>query len=183
MKDAAYWIEKLDLKKHPEGGYFRQTYRSAESIEAGALPSRFNAGRPISTAIYYLLDADEFSAFHSLKSDELWHFYSGVAITMHVIDQKRGYSAIRLGSDFEHGEVFQAVVEAGCWFGAAVDNSNHGHASCSCSSCSPPARSPYSLVGCTVAPGFDFSDFRLGDRRKLIERYPEHKAIIEKLSR
>ncbi len=169
VKDAAYWIKKLDLKKHQEGGYFRQTYRSRESIGANALPGRFTAERPISTAIYYLLGADEFSAFHSLKSDELWHFYAGVGLTIHIIDQNGKYSAIRLGSDFDRGEVFQAVVEADCWFGAAGESTL-----CSTS---------YSLVGCTVAPGFDFSDFRLGDRSELIERYPEHKSIIKKFTR
>jgi hypothetical protein len=167
------------------------------------LPGRFTADRqtltdrPISTAIYYLLSADEFSAFHSLKSDELWHFYCGTALTIHIIDQNGEYSAIRLGSDFDRGEVFQAVVEAGCWFGAAVESGYHACTSRACSppasftyspaACTPPIRSAYSpsysLVGCTVAPGFDFSDFRLGDRRELIDRYPKHKAIIERLTR
>jgi len=194
VKDAAYWIKKLNLEKHPEGGYFRQTYRSREAIEASALPGRFTADRQtltdrlISTAIYYLLSADEFSAFHSLKSDELWHFHCGAAVTIHIIDQNGKYSAIRLGSDFDRGEVFQAVVEAGCWFGATVESGDRAQVSCASSppACYPrshPCSAPYSLVGCTVAPGFDFSDFRLGDRRELIERYPEHKTIIEKLTR
>jgi hypothetical protein len=201
VKDAAYWIEKLNLTRHPEGGYFRQTYRSRETIAQSALPGRFSDDRPISTAIYYLLGADEFSAFHSIKSDEVWHFYFGAALTIHIIDQNRKYSRLRLGNESDRGEVFQAVVEAGCWFGATADNSNdptsgylyNGSASVSApapasasvyssadphSACSPA----YSLVGCTVAPGFDFSDFRLGDRADLIERYPEHQAIIEKLT-
>lgn len=174
MKDAVYWIEKLALKKHPEGGHFRQTYRSREIIAPGVLPGRFKGGRPISTAIYYLLSGNEFSAFHCLKSDELWHFYTGTGLTIHVIDLNGTYSRIKLGNDFGHGEVFQAVVEAGCWFGAAVNSDD----ACSYSD----DTRLYSLVGCTVAPGFDFSDFRIGDRKELIELYPEHRTIIEKLT-
>ncbi|MEW6378756.1 MAG: cupin domain-containing protein [bacterium] len=137
-----------------------------------------SSSRPVSTAIYYLLSADEFSAFHSLKSDEMWHFYSGAALAIHIIDNTGKYSQVRLGSDYERGEVFQAVVEAGCWFGAAIDSGG-----ATGSSRAAASGTDYTLVGCTVAPGFDFIDFRLGDRRELIERYPEHTAIIEKLSR
>jgi len=166
IKNAAYWIKKLDLKKHPEGGYFRQTYISKEIIQGNALPNRFIGGHAISTAIYYLLNGNEFSAFHRLKSDELWHFYSGISLTLHVITHHGEYSPINLGNNTDNGEVFQAVVAAGCWFGATVND---------------PLS--YSLVGCTVAPGFSFQDFEIGNRKELIELYPKHKAIIEKLTR
>ncbi|MEW5803427.1 MAG: cupin domain-containing protein [bacterium] len=187
MKDAAYWITKLNLERHPEGGYFRQTYRSRETIAQSALPCRFTADRPISTAIYYLLGADDFSAFHSIKSDELWHFYCGDALTIYTIDQNGKCSHIRLGSDLECGEVFQSVVEAECWFGAAIESGvaagSISHPSRRSRDVSSHAGFGYSLVGCTVAPGFDFCDFRLADRRELLERYPEHRLIIEKLTR
>ena len=117
----------------------------------------------MSTAIYFLLKGDECSRLHRLKSDELWHFYCGSSLTLHIIDQNGTYSHLQLGHD--HGAVFQAVVQAECWFGATVDHSDS-----------------YALVGCTVAPGFDLHDFELGNRNELIEHYPEHKAIIEKLT-
>jgi len=112
IKNAAYWIKKLDLKKHPEGGYFKQTYISKEIIQGNALPNRFIVGHPISTAIYYLLNGNEFSAFHRLKSDELWHFYSGISLTLHVITHHGEYYSINLGNNSDNGEIFQAVIDA-----------------------------------------------------------------------
>jgi len=165
-QNAAYWIQKLQLSEHPEGGYFKETYRSDEFIDGGHLPERFTGARSLSTAIYFLLEGTQFSAFHRIKSDELWHFYTGSSLTLYVIDPKGSLSQIKLGSDFENGEVFQAVVKAGCWFGAVVNDPTS-----------------YSLVGCTVAPGFDFRDFELGERQKLLAWYPEHKVAIEKLTK
>lgn len=164
-KDAAYWIEKLGLLRHPEGGYYRETYRSDEVVERGALPSRFTGLRPFSTAIYFLLNGDDTSAFHRIKSDELWHFYSGSPLAIHVIDQNGEYTPIKLGCAPEQGEYFQAVVKAGSWFGASL--------------CKPRS---YALVGCTVAPGFDFDDFEMGTRDELLRLYPAHRTIIEKLT-
>ncbi|MDY6934056.1 MAG: cupin domain-containing protein [Spirochaetota bacterium] len=165
MKDAAYWIEKLNLRKHPEGGYYRETYRSDELIDKRALPERFLGERSLSTAIYFLLSDNEFSAFHRLKSDELWHYYTGSSITIHTIDENGIYSCIKLGNDFENNEVFQATVRAGDWMGASL---NH-----------PPS---FSLVGCTVSPGFDFNDFEMGSRTGLIKLFPQHRLLIEQLT-
>ncbi|QTA93354.1 cupin domain-containing protein [Desulfonema magnum] len=165
MKNSDYWIRKLKLVKHPEGGYFRETHRSHESVAGNALPKRFDGQRSFSTAIYFLLRGDQVSHLHRIKSDELWHFYDGSAMTIHMIDPHGQYKQIRLGRDLDNGEVFQAVVENGCWFGATVDISD-----------------AYSLVGCTVAPGFDFHDFEMADRYELIAMYPEHIEIIEKLT-
>jgi predicted cupin superfamily sugar epimerase len=161
MKDSAYWIGKLQLIKHPEGGYYRETYRAAESIPQGGLPPRFNGPRVFSTAIYFLLPSEECSALHRIKSDEVWHFHAGSPLTIHVIDQNGAYTQIKLG-----GDSFQAVVRAGCWFGATVD-----------------AHGSYALAGCTVAPGFDFADFELAKRADLLSRHPQHRAIIERLTR
>ncbi len=166
-KDIIYWIKKLNLNIHPEGGYFRQTYRSEEINTEQLRPGRFNGLRPISTAIYYLLGGDQFSAFHRLKSDEIWHFYTGHSLTIHVLDMDGQYLSIKLGNDPDQGEVFQAIIKADHWFGAKVNNNN------------PIA---YSLVGCTVSPGFDFRDFEIGERAKLIELYPSHRSIIEELT-
>ena len=166
MRDVRYWIEKLQLEPHPEGGYFRQTYRSEMVIARETLPAAYSGGRSVSTAIYFLLEGKNFSAFHRLRSDEMWHFYVGAAVAVHVIDASGKYAEIRLGSDPEAGEVFQAVVRAGCWFAShAADWKS------------------FALVGCTVAPGFDFEDFEIGKRKELVAAYPQHRELIEQLSR
>jgi uncharacterized protein len=168
-KTAEFWIEQLGLKSHPEGGYFAETYRSAELVGGGALPPRYAGSRPFSTAIYFLLDAGSISALHRIASDEVWHFYTGDPLRVEAIHPEGGLQSFLLGGDDELGCVFQAVVPAGCWFGAALE---------------PPVKPEgYALVGCTVAPGFDFADFELGDRTDLLERYPEHQATIERLTR
>jgi uncharacterized protein len=165
-KSAQYWIEKLNLIPHPEGGYYRETYRSELSIPREALPPDFTGARLASTAIYFLLESENFSAFHRLRSDELWHFYGGSAITIHVIGPDGGGSEIQLGPDAEAGEVFQSVVKAGHWFASSVRDPQS-----------------FALAGCTVAPGFDFADFDLGKRSELIESYPQHRKLIERLTR
>ena len=166
QKDARYWIEKLKLEAHPEGGYFRQTYRSAVSIAKEALPQGFTGPRALATAIYFLLEGEDFSAFHRLRSDEMWHLYLGGPLVVQVIDQNGGYSEIHLGRELEAGEVLQAVVQAGCWFAARVRDPKS-----------------YALLGCTVSPGFDFDDFELPRRAELIQLYPRHRKVIEKLTR
>ena len=165
-KEAQYWIEKLQLEAHPEGGYFRQTYRSEVSIAGEALPAGFAGARAASTAIYFLLEGKNFSAFHRLESDELWHFYAGEPLVVHVIEPEGEYSAIRLGLDLEAGQIPQAAVRAGCWFASHVADWNW-----------------FALVGCTVAPGFDFEDFELGKREVLVATYPQHRELIERLTR
>jgi uncharacterized protein len=165
-KSAQYWIDKLNLIAHPEGGYYRETYRSELSIAKEALPSQFAGPRLVSTAIYFLLDGENFSAFHRLRSDELWHFYSGSPITVHVVEPEGVHSEIQLGDDPDAGQVLQAVVKAGRWFASGV-------------------RDPkwFGLAGCTVAPGFDFADFELGKRAELVGLYPQHRKLIESLTR
>jgi len=164
--DARYWIEKLGLERHPEGGYFRETYRSEEAIPPRGLPERFAGPRSVATAIYFLLGDGDFSALHRIASDELWHFYGGAPLTLHVIEPQGDYAQIKLGADPEKGQAFQAVVSAGCWFGATLDEPQS-----------------YALVGCTVAPGFDFADFEMGRREELLLRYPLQRDIILKLTR
>lgn len=156
---AGYWVKKLGLEKHLEGGYFRETFRSEIKVSAAGFPG----GRRASTAIYYLLKSGQFSAFHRIKSDELWHLYAGGALVLHVIDGGR-LETITLGNCI--GQEPQAVVKAGCWFAASVARPRS-----------------YSLAGCTVSPGFDFADWEMGDREKLLKEYPRHKRIIEKYTR
>ena len=164
MEAAQQWIQRLQLQPHPEGGWYRHTYRAPLTLPHAALPGR--AGdRAASTAIYFLLADDQFSAFHRLRSDEVWHFYAGSELIVHVIEHGT-YSEILLGNDMQAGQQFQAVVPSGCWFGSSLRHPD-----------------TYALVGCTVAPGFDFADFEMAKRAELIAHYPQHRAMIERLTR
>jgi uncharacterized protein len=159
-------IEQYGLQPHPEGGWYKQTYKSSEVIAASALPERFGGNRPISTAIYFLVEEGNFSAFHRIKSDECWHFYAGDPLHVYVLQQSRKLEIISLGNNIAKGELFQYVVPANCWFASR-----------------PAPGSRYSFVGCTVAPGFDFTDFELAQADSLSAAYPRHETIIRQLCR
>jgi predicted cupin superfamily sugar epimerase len=165
-KNAQYWIDRLSLSPHPEGGYYRVTYKSDLTIVQDVLPSGFPGNRFASTAIYFLIAQKDFSAFHRIASDELWHFYAGSGLVVYVIDPEGNYFELHLGDAFEAGEVFQAVVKGGCWFASRLKD---------------PAG--FALVGCTVAPGFDFADFEMAKRSELVATYPKHRKLIEELTR
>lgn len=164
--NAQQLIDKLGLTPHPEGGYFKETYRSEENIKADGLPARFGADRQFSTAIYFLLVDDNFSAFHRIKSDEVWHFYTGSPIVVTEIGSEGKLTKTILGPDVTDGQVFQHVVPAGSWFGSEV-----------------LGRSGFALVGCTVAPGFDMADFEMADGDELLKEFPQHKEVINTLIR
>ncbi|MGI9281742.1 MAG: cupin domain-containing protein [Endozoicomonas sp.] len=166
MKDANGWIEALALQPHPEGGFFRETYRSEEVIFQDSLPDRFAGERSFSTAIYYLLEGNDFSAFHRIHQDEVWHFYDGASLTIHVISPDGSYSAAVLGRNILKGQAPQFVVPGGCLFAVEVND-----------------RSSFVLAGCTVAPGFDFADFEMPSAKQLLDSFPQHKALIERLTR
>jgi predicted cupin superfamily sugar epimerase len=167
MRPAApYWIEKLQLTRHIEGGSFREVYRSSLSVPRKALPVLFQGERNISTSIYFLLEKDQFSAFHRIASDELWHFYFGDPLLIYEITHSGMLNTHLLGCDAEKGEVFQTVIQAGSWFASV-----------------PAKGSEYSLAGCTVSPGFDFADFELADRGHLSMQYPRHAGLIASLTR
>jgi len=166
MKTADYWIKTLQLTAHPEGGYFKEVYRSKEIIPASGLPARYQSERSMGTSIYFLLQSHNFSAFHRIKSDEVWHFYAGGTVVLHVIDTEGMHSSINLGNDPDQLAQFQCVIPHGCWFAAHV-----------------PLPDTYALVGCTVSPGFDFSDFELADRSELIEQYPQYRELITMFTR
>ena len=159
-------IQKYNLEPHPEGGWYKQTYKSNEQTAAKALPERFNGDRAFSTAIYFLLEQEDFSAFHRIKSDECWHFYAGDPLLIYIIDHNGELRIISVGNDFKQGQSFQYVVPANCWFASR-----------------PAPGSEYCFVGCTVSPGFEFEDFELASAAELSAIYPEHTKIIVQLCR
>ena len=159
-------IQQYNLKPHPEGGWYTQTYKSNELIGANALPARFGGDRSFSTAIYFLLGQGNFSAFHRIKSDECWHFYAGDPLLIYVIEGNGESKIISLGSDPEKGQTFQYIVPANCWFASR-----------------PAPGSEYCFAGCTVSPGFEFEDFELANANELSNTYPQHKDIIRQLCR
>ncbi|CAG9172624.1 hypothetical protein LMG23992_02283 [Cupriavidus laharis] len=157
-------IHALGLQPHPEGGYFRETYRSTEAIRCSD-----DRQRAASTAIYYLLRGNDFSAWHRIRSDELWHFHAGAPLDVHVLTGNGQLVTHRLGNPLEHpGAVFQAMVPANHWFAAERVAS---------------ARDDFSLLGCTVAPGFEFSEFELADASRLAASFPDHAELVHRLSR
>jgi len=163
---AAFLIRHLQLTRHPEGGYYRETYRASGIIPGNALPDGFTGDRRFSTCIYYLLENGDRSVFHRLRSDECWHFYGGQALLIHVIDAAGRYSCIRLGNDLMNGENLQFVVPASTWFASE-----------------PASGSTFSLAGCTVAPGFDFADFEIASQKDLLGKFPAHTGVVQRLCR
>lgn len=162
MQNVQDIISSLELMPHPEGGYYRETFRSETTISQKELGPAYSGDRSTSTMIYFLLTADTFSAFHRILQDEAWHFYAGDAITLHTIDPSGKHIKHLIGADFAKGEVPQLMVKGGDWFAASI---------------SKPGG--YALVGCTVSPGFDFQDFELADREKLSSQFPAHSDLIE----
>ena len=163
---SKYYISKLQLSQHPEGGYFNEIYRSEEYFQSEYLPKRYTGDRNFSTSIYFLLDGDQKSTFHKIRSDEIWHFYDGSSAKIFVIDENGIFSEFLIGNNLEEGENFQVIIKRNCWFAAEVaDNKS------------------FCLVGCTVSPGFDYKDFELGDRISLIKQFPQYEEIIKKFTK
>lgn len=159
-------VKTLQLKEHPEGGYYREVYRSNLLIPEKELPEGFSGDRSCATAIYYLLPSDSFSAFHRIRQDEIWHFYLGSTVVLHIISAGGVYNKAMIGKNIEEGDFLQYAVPAGSWFAAEVIEDDS-----------------FSLVGCTVSPGFDFRDFELGSRADLIKRFPDQLELIGRLTR
>ena len=164
--NARDYIKKLHLIPHPEGGFFKEIYRAEGIISQLSLPIRYNAGRAYSTSIYYLLESGDFSSLHRLRSDEQWFHIDGCALTVHSISADGTYIARSIGKDLDAGQLPFAAVTHGNWFGATVDIQNS-----------------FALVGCIVAPGFDFDDFELASRDEAIRTFPQHNHLIESLTR
>ena len=163
-------IELLDLTPlQPEGGFFRETWKSAELIHASALPDRYSDSRSFGTAIYFLLTAETVSKIHRLPTDEIFHFYLGDPVEILMLFPDGSSDIVILGQKIDESEAVQAVIPQGTWFGARLTNSRenpHG----------------YALMGTTMAPGFEFSDFETGERKYLKEKYPGRSALIEALT-
>ncbi|MDX2005850.1 MAG: cupin domain-containing protein [Meiothermus sp.] len=157
MSEPQFWIDHFGLQRHPEGGYFAEFYRSSQTVETARGP------RPAGTSIYFLLEQGDFSAFHRLQSDELWHFYWGSALTLWVIEPSGQLATLRLGADPAQGQSLQALVPKNTWFAAQPDGC--------------------ALVGCTMAPGFDYADFELAERAELSRLYPQHAELIGRFTR
>jgi uncharacterized protein len=164
MQPVDYWIKHLHLQAHPEGGFYKELYRSKEVIATCGLPPRFEGTRNFSTAIYFLLRSQDRSVFHRIKSDELWHFYQGSTLSIYILTPD-GLSIQKLGNQLALGESLQVVVPANCWFGARVEE-----------------KETYALCGCTVAPGFDFQDFEMAERAQLLREYPDFEKVIIELT-
>jgi len=161
---AKQYIKQLQLKKHPEGGYFKEVYRSVELILPEHLPKRYKSTRNFSTSIYFLLEGKQFTSFHILKSDELWHFYDGSAVLLYNINQKGEISVKKLGRDQDCE--LQLTIEKENWFAAEIED-----------------KKSFALFGCTVSPGFEFDDFELGNSDDLIKKFPQHSALIKRLTK
>ncbi len=164
MKEVEEIINRLELQPHPEGGYFKEVYRSEGTINE--LPSNYDGRRNYSTSIYFLLTSDTFSAFHKINQDEIWHFYQGSPIELHVIAPNGKHKSHLISNHFEEGHVPQLVVPGNHWFAAKVLGEN-----------------TFGLVGCTVAPGFDFQDFTLPERQELLDLFPQHGELIVSFTR
>lgn len=169
MKPAQYLnrlVASLRLKKHPEGGWYREVYRSPENILPRGSFRRFCSPRSVCTSIYFLLGRGDFSAFHRLRSDEIWHFYEGSNLRLHLLHPKRGYRCLSLGERVGRQRQRQALIPAGTWFAAELS-----------------AGGRFALLGCTVAPGFDFRDFEMARPEQLEKNFPRHRALVRRLCR
>lgn len=162
--NATEIIKFLQLREHPEGGFYREVYRSGETIGERCLPDRYTGDRAFGTAIYFLLTDSNISAFHRIRSDETWHFYAGQSLTLYQIDGVGELKTEVLGMDIFKGERPQITIDKETYFGAKINGKG------------------FCLAGCTVAPGFDFADFDMPGQEELLTRYPQHEGIIKLLT-
>lgn len=162
---AEYYIKLLNMTSHPEGGYYKEFYRSQKLIEPGnSVLKGYKGERNLATSIYFLLNGDQISAFHRLKSDELWYFHAGSPVMIYLIDKRGRLTPLKLGLNIEADEMPQVLLPKGVWFAAEVYN-----------------KESFSLFGCVVAPGFDFRDFELAEKSRLTEMFPQHETLISRM--
>ena len=164
-RDAQYFVSRLGLEPHPEGGFYKRTFESVERTSDQELTVNFEGKRKLYTSIYFLLTSNDLSHFHRLKSDELWYYHAGSPLTIHIIHENGEYEEIKLGLNLDKGEVPQALVPKNAIFGSSVMEDD-----------------TFSLVGCMVSPGFEFQDFELFTQDDLLPKYPAHIDIIKKLA-
>lgn len=154
------------MKSHPEGGYFAEVFKSNCLVKSIHSQDYKNETRSAGTSIYYLLNKNDFSAWHRLKSDELWHYYKGSAIKIHIINSQGMLTTYLLGDTLKNNlSVFQVTIPSGCWFAAELED-----------------KTSYGFIGCTVNPGFKFKDFELADRALLSNQFPQHEKMITLLT-
>ncbi|MHC4076352.1 MAG: cupin domain-containing protein [Planctomycetota bacterium] len=166
MHSAEEIIDFFGMQPLPgEGGYYIETYRAAEKIAQGALPQRYSGDRNFSTAILYLLTVDRFSSLHRVKSDEIFHFYMGTAVTMLQLAPDGSDKVVTLDSDIFAGQQVQVTVPEGSWQGCCLSRAGR-----------------FALMGTTVSPGFDFADFETADREQILKQYPMQRDLIIKLT-
>lgn len=165
--EAQAIIDRLGLQPHPnEGGFYIETYRSKERIPQAGLPERYPGEKAFGTAIYYLLTPETYSEFHRLPTDEIFHFYAGDPVTQVHLRPNGEVAEFILGSDVLMGQLPQLVAPAGVWQGSYLNEGGR-----------------YALMGATVSPGFDFSDYESGSRGLLMAEFPAAEEAILKLTR
>lgn len=157
---ATYWIEQLGLIPHPEGGFYKESFRSSQHVQK----ANYAGNRSACTSIYYLLSENDYSSFHRLDADEIWYFHLGAPLHIHVIDQE-GTHVVHELSDQASGQL-SVIIPAGLWFAAEI-----------------PSRIGYTLASCAVAPGFEFSTFEMAKKESMAQNFPEHTVLIHKLCR
>ncbi|MFJ7744721.1 cupin domain-containing protein [Peribacillus sp. NPDC097295] len=165
MRDANYYVTKLGMEPHPEGGFYKRTFESSERTSDQELSVEFEGKRKLYTSIYFLLGSNDISHLHRLKSDELWYYHAGSPLTISVIDENGHYKESKLGINLDDGEIPQVLVPKNSIFGSSVRDED-----------------TFSLVGCMVSPGFEFQDFELFTQEELLSKYPQHKEVIMKLA-
>ena len=164
-------VERFELQPHPEGGYFREVYRSSVEIEHPGVPASAPRSRRAGSLIYFLLGGTDFSAFHRVRwTDEIWHLYAGGPIELHMLTSSGAHSVHTIAANLDLAAEPTLVVPAGTWQAARL-----------APSC-PPDRA-WAFGGCSVAPAFEFTDFEMPDRATLLEQYPQHADIIRMLTR
>jgi predicted cupin superfamily sugar epimerase len=157
---ASYWINHLSLHPHPEGGFYKETFRSKTEV----LRNPPKGVKQAFTSIHYLLSGADYSGFHRIASDEAWYFHKGAPLHIHAIDEEGTLTTYEL-SDSATGNL-SVVIEAGLWFAAEL-----------------PAKHGFTLVSCAVAPGFDFSEFEMAKKQVMLTKYPQHSLLIDKFCR
>jgi predicted cupin superfamily sugar epimerase len=160
VQTAAHWIKHLNLQPHPEGGLYREVFRSVNQVTL----LNAVAAKQACTSIYYLLEQDDFSGFHRIASDELWYFHKGEPLLIHSIDEDGRYIAQELSD--QPGGNLSVVITAGLWFASEI-----------------PSKTGFTLVSCAVAPGFEFSEFEMAEKEALIARYPQHTDLLKRMCR
>lgn len=166
-RTASHYIQALSLLPHPEGGYFKEVFRSELILPVQSLPAGYTGDRSMSTSILFLLTAEQPSRFHKIRSDETWFFHDGASIDLHLLNPAGEYHMVKIGKTIETGDQLQFTVPHDFWFAAEI---------------SPNDAADFALISCVVAPGFDFSDFELAEQVLLMTQYPKHATLIKKLT-